>query len=446
MNTSCGKEWTRKQLIQAFNKSFVNKEWKQVRMKVLFDKEVALLPATQALVEEEIQKEIDDKNKKRKIKEYLNKIKDVSHKINDMRYNQLPYLNAFYSTDKAQIQQLKKEIKLFSQYRKKLSEEYRIYRYRTFPNQVTVNKEYHFVRSCPDENCRGFLDNQWKCGICKQYSCSECHVVKGEDCDCNHECNPDDVATAKLLASDTKPCPKCATGIFKIDGCDQMWCTQCKTAFSWRTGAIETKIHNPHYYEWQRQMNGGVAPRNPDDVVAVCGEEVLDHRMFRNITDLLYAKSKSYVPLNPNNSDLNPIENEFCYKLSQVIRATIHLQLTTLDTYRVNQVEDNVKLRISYMRNKISKSHFQERIQQANKSYDKKRETYDILQLFIQVITSIINRVKTELIRYDGDNLEPAIRILNESDAIAQYTNAYLADIVHTYNTSGGIPLVIKFT
>ena len=64
--------------------------------------------------------------------------------------------------------------------------------------------------------------------------------MKGAKRDCEHTCNPDLVETAKLLAKDTKSCPTCQTKIFKIDGCDQMWCTQCHTAFSWKTGAIQT--------------------------------------------------------------------------------------------------------------------------------------------------------------------------------------------------------------
>ena len=44
-----------------------------------------------------------------------------------------------------------------------------------------------------------------------------------------------------------------------LRNCDQMWCTQCKTAFSWSTGAIETgTIHNPHALRWQRE-NGTLA-------------------------------------------------------------------------------------------------------------------------------------------------------------------------------------------
>jgi len=38
-----------------------------------------------------------------------------------------------------------------------------------------------------------------------------------------------------------------------------MWCIECKTAFSWKSGEIVNgKIHNPHYYEYLRKTQGFV--------------------------------------------------------------------------------------------------------------------------------------------------------------------------------------------
>ena len=79
-----------------------------------------------------------------------------------------------------------------------------------------------YVRPCQSENCRGFLNSSWKCGLCSKYTCKDCHVVLGEVIDIEHECDEGLKATAALLNKDTKPCPKCQEGIFKIDGCDQM--------------------------------------------------------------------------------------------------------------------------------------------------------------------------------------------------------------------------------
>jgi hypothetical protein len=73
-----------------------------------------------------------------------------------------------------------------------------------------------FIRKCPGEACRGFLSSQWKCGLCEKYTCKDCLEVKFGD---EHVCNPDAIETAKLINSDSKPCPGCGAVIFKIDGC-----------------------------------------------------------------------------------------------------------------------------------------------------------------------------------------------------------------------------------
>ena len=96
-----------------------------------------------------------------------------------------------------------------------------------------------FIHACPKEDCRGFLSTQWKCGVCDSKVCKECFKIKNNKSDKEHVCNPDDIETVKLIKSSTKPCPKCATAISKINGCDQMWCINCKVAFSWKKGTIE---------------------------------------------------------------------------------------------------------------------------------------------------------------------------------------------------------------
>lgn len=118
---------------------------------------------------------------------------------------------------------------------------------------------------CPIVGCKGMV-GYGKCGECERKICCACREPKNK----GHECNPDTVETLKAIQNDVKPCPKCKIPIYKIDGCDQMFCIECKTAFSWRRGTIETRIiHNPHYFQWVRDT-GGVLERQPGD--DPCGE------------------------------------------------------------------------------------------------------------------------------------------------------------------------------
>ena len=141
------------------------------------------------------------------------------------------------------------------------------------------DKEEIFHRKCSVENCRGYLSSQWKCGLCSAYTCKNCHLEKKE----GHVCDKELVATISFLEEDTKPCPKCSTPIHKIDGCDQMWCTMCHTAFSWRRGTIETRIHNPHYYDWLRN-GGGNLPRNDGDYE--CGRNLENRNLIQSLSKI----------------------------------------------------------------------------------------------------------------------------------------------------------------
>lgn len=114
---------------------------------------------------------------------------------------------------------------------------------------------------CPETNCNGIV-YRGKCGVCETAVCVKCREPKKDD----HECDKETLENVEALLKTTKACPKCKTRIYKIDGCDQMFCTKCHTAFSWRTGKVETRhIHNPHYFEWMRNNTNGDIARQPGD-------------------------------------------------------------------------------------------------------------------------------------------------------------------------------------
>ncbi len=116
-------------------------------------------------------------------------------------------------------------------------------------NVTSIKDKFKYTHKCIKKECNGYLNEKFTCDLCDINVCKKCFVEKEKD----HECNLELVETCRLIKSQAKPCPKCAEFISKIDGCDQMFCTMCGTAFSWTTGDIERGvIHNPHAHSFFR--------------------------------------------------------------------------------------------------------------------------------------------------------------------------------------------------
>jgi hypothetical protein len=313
-------------------------------------------------------------------------------------------------------------------------------------NQERVAPEHaRFVRACPDPECRGFLSTQWKCGLCKKWSCPDCHEVKGFERECDHTCNPDNVATAQLLARDTKPCPNCGTGIFKIDGCNQMWCTDCHTAFDWRTGRIETNIHNPHYYEWLRRNSpDGQIPRNPGDHAPnPCGNGVGLNNISRDIA----LTANRYADRNKPSPDVMS-QYELLNSVNDKVRSILHIEHVEMPRFRYNRLINNERLRVLYMRNMLSQDDFKRIVQQNNKKHEKMREIHNLLNMFHtassdilmrihddvwkQTSNVIINRDALHRIQISTENTE---NLLKELDELRSYVNGCFEDIGKAYHS-----------
>ena len=85
------------------------------------------------------------------------------------------------------------------------------------------------------------------CMVCELRHCVECLKPHA-----GSECAEADRHSAAAILSHTKACPNaaCAAPIMKSSGCDQMFCTRCRTVFNWETLAIERKVfHNPYFFE-----------------------------------------------------------------------------------------------------------------------------------------------------------------------------------------------------
>lgn len=368
----CNKIWPRKFIVENFPKKWVDTEWRQMNEAVVFERERALLPGTVPALEMQ-----------RKTDKVSYAIKTVDKKLRELNQQKLILSRELH------------DIK--------------------FNNNAETERSYR-GRPCGDEDCRGYVSSQWKCGVCDMWSCPDCHILKGLHRDTPHECNPDDVATATLINKDTKPCPSCSTPIYKIMGCDQMWCTQCHTGFSWKTGRIENKIHNPHFFEWQRQNANGTAPRTVGDVE--CGRDLGDSRALLSIRKLLRTSCGGLDITEKN--------------IERVVRLTIHLEHSQGVRFRTDRLVNNQDLRIRYLDKSLTKKQFKSNILRRDKAYEKKQDIYNVIQLQVQSITDIIYRLENDLVGIDRTS---SIGLLSLKQRTSDICNNYMIEIenVTTY-------------
>ena len=74
--------------------------------------------------------------------------------------------------------------------------------------------------------------------------------------------------TVALITREAKACPNCSARITRISGCDDMFCTDCKTAFNWRTLTIQPQGNsNPHYWDWKRSFPLTILSTETDEVL-----------------------------------------------------------------------------------------------------------------------------------------------------------------------------------
>lgn len=365
---ACRKGWSREILVDNFSQKFVTKTWKTRRENLLFEREKSLMPATQPYVE--IEKKI------RQLTKDIVAVKIAIERANENWTHNVNRPLAVIAVENMLESEFEASIwrHRYSQEKRKIVSNLAIdvqhlewcqnqYMYRLHGGVVDQEKR-QFVRACPYAECRGFLSTAWKCGMCENWTCPECHEVKGMDKNEAHTCNQDNLATARLLAKDSRNCPTCAAVIFKIDGCDQMWCTQCHTAFSWRTGRVETHvIHNPHYYEFMRSH--GNLPRNPGDVQ--CGG----------------------LPDWTNVSRLVTRGHAFYNYIANSHRSWAHCQWAIVPRYTVNMNHDNRDLRIKFMLFDFSEDEFKKKIQQREKARQRKTDILQIVEMYMTVLTDL---------------------------------------------------------
>ena len=262
-----------------------------------------------------------------------------------------------------------------------------------------IKERRTFIMKCPQEACEGFLSNHYKCGMCETQICHACHITLEKTTD-SHLCDPDLVETIKQIKKEARPCPKCTSLISKIDGCDQMWCTQCNTAFSWNTGKIENQvIHNPHYFAWMR-ATGQTIPRMGDGPAHACADINTIHQ-----TLTVLWRSNNY--------------DTALFKLNEYHRSALHIQNVTIVTYRrelqiLTDEEPKRFLRVRRLTNELTDDDWKFTLQKKEKAIYKVQDWIQLLEMYATSTLETLARLKTNSTREDVSNIKHQLDVLRD--------------------------------
>jgi hypothetical protein len=160
-------------------------------------------------------------------------------------------------------------------------------------------------------------------------------------------------------------------------------------------------VHNPHFYEWQRKMNNGVAPRAPGDVA--CGGIPGYHDVRTRLIGLS-AKASDYV-----------------LTFHRTISHTQHVDIERF--HNAFNEADNEDLRIDYLLGNITSEVLKTTVQQREKKREKERALRRALELLVQGGTDLLRRIMAEL------DMAKKILIVDEIDALRIYVNELMAKI-----------------
>jgi len=335
---------------------------------------------------------------------------------------------------------------------------------------------------CPAANCRGFIEENWTCKLCDTHICKTCMMTismpdldddlvgtgsstgasaslstgsnsgSNANANSNHVCKQEDIESAKKIREDSRNCPSCRVRIFKISGCNQMWCTNCHTFFSWDTLKIinAKNLHNPHFMEFIA-ASGLDATNTTNRTGAVAGTEPVGngincnrlqvHEIVECVLDKVYLNKPRYA------HSLEEFKKIKKVNLRAYLTTVYEMNDSIIDARnRINTDFDETckRIGIKYLENTINDNDKKIILQKKRKELDKLRDATDVRELWKEQIYTIIYRFLThnnikktsQKCAYVCMNTPVVDELLHEIANIDAYCEDALRNIGNWYNST----------
>ena len=219
-----------------------------------------------------------------------------------------------------------------------------------------------YITKCPNTNCKGFINTKYFCEICDTKICNACFMITDQ----SHICSRHDIESADMIKKDSKPCPGCYVPIFKISGCNQMFCTNCKTVFHWETLQIDKgPVHNQHYFDYLSGLKKSSEQTRLDN--AACGTIEEIYTNFNTKMNLGW--------------------------LEQSYRKTQEINTITIPELREKFKDNFEKYRIEYLYGNISEKSWKQKIMKDTIHNEAYYSYIEIFEMFVTVSSDLIRKI-----------------------------------------------------
>lgn len=232
----CARPWDARETVERLGRTFVNTEYRRMRRTMLIRTETARLPGT-----------VERARQVREEEAYRARVRGLQDAMRDAihagRTHLLPEL--YY-----ELQRL----------------------HARAATATTANSAAQVIERCGAPGCDGVLDaDTAACRACGRTTCRTCGVCVQDEEEHPHVCDPQILASRRLIMHECRPCVRCRAPSQRTEGCPVMWCCNCHAFWNWDTGRlIETRSsvavpHNPDHRDWLH-AGGAARHREVDDI------------------------------------------------------------------------------------------------------------------------------------------------------------------------------------
>lgn len=384
---NCKQEWNSILMYKHLGAPFMKKEYKDIKKNILFQQEQAQIPETLKFIPNyrlNIKYDMQIKDLDAKVKDTQNQLEKKRTEYIEINTSIKNGYHEFVPLSLQIIENINALERLVVDYKKRIKE-IKSKRINGLTDIVIENEnnniESGYKFHCPVSGCNGFFYTESErdtCIVCNNKVCKTCEtLIKRSENGTfeKHTCDPDVLANISLLKNDSKPCPKCNCTIFKISGCDQMYCTRCKCCFSWNTGEIYNtgSIHNPHYFNELRQGGAIAQIGRIDDIQIPCEQRMIDTLTVSQIIKKIQL-------------------GKFKHDQTAVL-FTLVQKMVEIKSKIVAGDVDNTKLRVSFICNELTKDEFCQKIYLKDLDFIKKNEFNHLYNLYITVCDDQLKRL-----------------------------------------------------